>query len=156
VAVREGDAYFNTYEGKGKKKTTPEGDEVEPDPSTLVYQSSIARVTRACSYGDGVMTVQVAAAGKVVPGPAAKDGTVTLPFRVEAKSGDGSILYTNSAKLDVAVSKTSGAAQFVFNDPNVSFPTPAPGTVQLFIGFDQGPQKKGRGQQTAQGDFDDQ
>ena len=130
VTLREGTAFYNTYEKKA-----------EEDPTKLVYQSSISAVTRKCAYGGGMITMDIAVAGKVVPGPLASDGTVTMPIRIAVMSGE-EVLYSNLAKYDVTVAKASGATQFIFHDPNVTFPTPEPGTVQVFAGYDEGPPKK--------------
>jgi hypothetical protein len=136
VTLREGTAFFSTYEAKKKK------DDQEQDPTKLTYQSSITAVTRKCSYAPGTTTLDVAVAGRVVPGPAAKEGTVTMPIRVVVMRGTD-VLYSNLAKYQVTVNKAAGATQFIYNDPNVTFPTPEPGTVQVFAGYDEGPAKKG-------------
>lgn len=139
VILRSDAAVNDTYEGKKKKKT--DDDEEAVDPATLVYRSSITAATRKCSYAAGTMSMEIAVAGKVVPGPLAKDGGVSLPIRIEVKRGD-EVLYSNIAKYDVAVSRSAGATQFIYNDPNVSFPTPEAGTLAVTVGFDQGPEKK--------------
>ena len=130
VTLREGTAFHSTYEKNG-----------DGDPTKLIYQSSITAVTRKCTYNAGTITMDIAVAGKVVPGPLAKDGTVTMPIRVVAQTSDG-VLYSNLAKYEVTVAKASGATQFIFHDPNVTFPTPEPGTLQVFAGYDEGPPKK--------------
>lgn len=132
VTLRSDATVFNTYE---KKKSE------EEDPAKLVFRSSISAATRKCSYAPGSMTMDVAVAGRVVPGPLAKDGTVTMPIKIEVKRGD-EVLYSNVAKYEVAVNKASGATQFIYNDPNVTFPTPEPGTLQVYAGYDLGPPKK--------------
>jgi hypothetical protein len=133
VTLREGTAFFNSYEKKA-----------DNDPTKLIYQSSISAVTRTCAYNGGMITMNVAVAGKVVPGPVATDGSVTMPIRIVVSSpGGGEPLYSQLHKYEVAVNKASGATQFLFNDPNVTFPQPAPGTVQVFAGYDEGPAKKG-------------
>jgi hypothetical protein len=130
VTLREEDAFRNSYE-KG----------AEDDPTKLIYQSSLSTVTRKCEYGPGTMTMTVAVAGKVVPGPLATDGAVKMPMRVEVKRGD-EVLYSNVANYEVAVSKAGGATQFIYSDPNVIFPTPTAADVQAYIGYDPGPEKK--------------
>lgn len=130
VTLRSDAAVYDTFEKKG-----------EEDATKLVYRSSITAVTRKCSYAPGTMTMDVAAAGRVVPGPLAKDGTITTPIRIEVKRGD-EVLYSNVAKFEVAVNKAAGATQFIFNDPNVTFPTPEPGTLRVFVGYDLPPKKK--------------
>jgi hypothetical protein len=131
VTLREGTSFFNTYEKRA-----------ENDPTKLIYQSSISAVTRTCTYNGGMITMNIAVAGKVVPGPLATDGSVTMPIRIVVSSG-ADMLYSQLHKFEVAVNKQSGATQFLFNDPNVTFPQPAPGTVQVFAGYDEGPPKKG-------------
>jgi hypothetical protein len=130
VSLREGTSYFNTYEKNS-----------QDDPTKLIYQSSLTAITRKCTYGSGMITMDIAVAGKVVPGPVATDGTVKMPIRVAVMRGD-EVLYSNLTPYEVRVSKASGATQFVFHDANVTFPTPEPGSVEVFAGYDEGPQKK--------------
>jgi len=130
VTLREGTAFFNSYAKGG-----------QDDPSKLAYQAAITDVTRSCSNADGVMTLNVAAAGKIVPGPAGAPGNVTMPIRVVAVRGD-EVLYTKLHNYQVSAGGASSATQFVFNDPAVSFPTPAERNILLYVGFDEGPPKK--------------
>lgn len=132
VMLREGTAYFNTYAKGG-----------QDDPSKLVYQASIADVTRSCSRADGMLTLNVAIAGKVVPGPVGAPGNITMPIRVAVVRGE-EVLYTTLHKFQVAVSDTSAATQFVVNDPNVTFPIPTEANIQVFAGYDEGPPAKAK------------
>jgi hypothetical protein len=129
VTLREGTAYINRYAKGG-----------EEDPTKLIYQASLADVTRSCSRVDGMMTINVAAAGRVVPGPAGAPGAVKLPIRVAVVRGE-EVLYSQLHDYQVAVD-SSGAAQFVFNDPNVTIPIPPDQAVRVFAGFDEGPPKQ--------------
>jgi hypothetical protein len=129
VTLREGTAYFNTYAKGG-----------QDDPTKVLYQASITDVTRTCSNAGGTMTMNVAVAGKVVPGPAGAPGNVTMPIRVAVVRGD-EVLYSQLHKYQVAVGDASAATQFVFNDTSVSFPTPQQADVQVFAGYDEGPPK---------------
>lgn len=130
VKLREGTAYFNTYAKGG-----------QDDPAKLLYQASLMDVTRTCSSAGGMMTMNVAVAGKVVPGPAGAPGNVTMPIRVAVLRGD-EVLYSQLHKYQVAVGNASAATQFVFNDTGVSFPVPQGQDVQVFAGYDEGPPKK--------------
>ena len=126
VTLREGTAAYATYE-RG----------AEPgDRSKIIYQASIADVTRRCERADSIMTITVAAAGRVVPGPVGSAGTITMPIRVVAMQGS-EVLYTKLHKHQVTVA--AEATQFLFTDPNVVIPIPEDGTVQLYAGFDEGP-----------------
>jgi hypothetical protein len=129
IVLREGTAFFRTY-AKGAKD----------DPTKLVYQASISDVTRSCARSADTMTINAAAAGRVIVGPAGSAGTVTMPIRVAVVRGE-EVLYSQLHKYQVVVAEGGGATQFVFNDPNVVIPLPEPGTIQVFIGYDEGPPK---------------
>ena len=112
----------------------------EDDPAKLSYQASISDVTRSCSRTTGMLTMNVAVAGRVVPGPAGVSGAVTVPIRVVVLQGSD-VLYSQVFNHQVPVGG-SQAQQFVFNDPNVTVPIPQDNTLQVFAGFDTGPPKK--------------
>jgi hypothetical protein len=128
ITLREGTAFFNTYE-KG----------AQDDPAKVIYQASISDATRSCSRADGNLTMNVAVAGKVVPGPVGKAGNVTMPIRIVVVRGD-EVLYSELHKHNVAVGSES--TQWVFNNPNVTIPIPAAQDIQIFAGYDEGPPKK--------------
>ena len=126
VTIREGTSVLTNY---GKSDKTPEN---------LIYQASISNQTRSCQSSDGTMTMNVAVSGKVVPGPKFTPGTITVPIRVAVIQGTN-VLYSTLHKQAISTSDGSAATQFVFNDPNVSFPKPTAQNIQVFIGFDEGP-----------------
>lgn len=127
LMLREGTAYYNSYQRGG-----------EQDPTKVIYQAAITDVTRKCSYTANGATMTVAAAGKIVPGPLGSAGSITMPIRVAVVRGD-QVLDSRLHQYTVQVTDTSGATQFIFNDPNVLIPTPVDGSVQVFVGFDEGP-----------------
>jgi hypothetical protein len=110
------------------------------DPTKLAYQVSISDSTRSCNRQTGMLAMEVALAGRVVPGPAVTPGTITVPIRVMVVQGGGGVLYDQVFNQQVSVG--SQAQQFVFKDSSVVVPIPADTTLQLFAGFDQGPKKK--------------
>jgi hypothetical protein len=130
VTLRDGTAYFNTYAKGG-----------QDDPTKVVYQASISDVSRSCVTADGSMTMKVAVAGRIVPGPAFSPGTITMPIRVVVSHGD-EVLYSQLHQHQVSVSDPTAATQFLFNDPNVSFVLPADRRVAVFAGYDEGPARK--------------
>jgi len=130
VTLRDGTAYFSTYAKGGDK-----------DPAQVVYQASLTDVTRSCQYGDGTITIDVAAAGKVVPGPKYKNGTITMPVRVAVRQGD-QVVYSKLHKQAVTITNGDTATQFVFNDKGISLPMPDQQNIQIFVGFDEGPNAK--------------
>ncbi len=127
VSLREGTAYFSTYEKGG-----------DQDASRVIYQASLTDTTRDCQHNAGTITLDVAAAGKVVPGPKYKSGNITMPIRV-AVVQNGNVIYSKLHKQTVNVSNGGGATQFVFNDKGISIPTESARSVQIFVGFDEGP-----------------
>jgi hypothetical protein len=127
VRLREGTAYFNTYERGGDK-----------DASKVIYQASIADVTRRCASNGGMLNIDVAIAGRVVPGPKGKAGTITMPIRVAVVQGS-EVLYSELVKHPVAVGDTIGATQFIYTNPPIQIPVPAQQNVQIFAGYDEGP-----------------
>ncbi|MDQ6435955.1 hypothetical protein RB623_18015 [Mesorhizobium sp. LHD-90] len=130
VTLRDGTAYFNSYAKGG-----------QDDPAKLVYQSSIAQVSRSCTRSNGMLNITVAVAGRVVPGPAVKPGSVTMPIRIAVIQGD-TVIYSELHKYQANIADTSTASQFVFNDPNISLPDPTVRNIRIYAGFDEGPPKK--------------
>ena len=127
IQLRQGTAYFSTYARGG-----------EDDPSKIVYQASIADVTRRCTNNNGQLNINVAVAGRIVPGPQGKAGTITMPIRVAIVQGSET-LYSQLYKHPVTVGDTIGATQFIFSDPTISIPVPARQNVLIFAGYDEGP-----------------
>lgn len=130
TVLRDGTAYYNTYQKNG-----------QDDPSKLIYQASIADITRQCARGEGTTTMTVAVAGKIVPGPAGAAGTITMPIRVAVVQGE-QVLYSELHQHQVAVSDAGAATQFLFTDPNVTFPSSSARNIRVFVGYDEGPTKK--------------
>jgi len=130
INLREGTAFFSSYAKGG-----------QDDPTKLAYQASIADVTRACVTRDGTLTIDVAAAGKIVPGPAGAPASVTLPIRVVVVRGD-EVLYSKLTQFPVSLTDKTAATQFVFNDKGVSVPVPAEQNIRIYAGFDEGPAPK--------------
>ncbi len=129
VTLREGTAYFTTYEKGG-----------EGDPARAIYQASITETTRACTRPNGMLAMNIAVAGRVVPGPKASGATVSLPLRVAVTEGDA-VLYSQLHQFQVAIVPGQAATQFVFNDPNPSVPLASAKAIAVFVGFDEGPPK---------------
>ena len=144
VTLRAGTAYYNTYGKGGRKAATDTGaddlstGDQQNDSSNIIYPAAITDVTRDCTHADGTMTINVAVAGKVVPGPLAKPGSITMPIRVAVMHGTD-VLYSKLHQYKLQVSDMSAATQFVFSDPNIAVPEPAAADYQVFAGYDEGP-----------------
>jgi len=129
VVVREPEGSITRYAKGG-----------DGDPTKLTFQASIMESTRSCNRQTGMLAMQVAVAGRIVPGPGGAPATVTLPIKVSVVRSDGEVLYSQVQNHQVALSGNQ-VQQFLYNDSNVVIPIPADGTVQIFAGFDV-PKKK--------------
>ena len=107
----------------------------EGDAARLIQRTTIADTTRACTYSSDAITVNVAAAGRLVPGPVGRPGQVTVPIMVEARRG-GEIVYSNRVDYPVQVADTAGATQFVYNDPAVLIPQAGAQETRIFVRLD--------------------
>jgi hypothetical protein len=129
VTLREGTAFITAYEKGG-----------DGDPAKAIYQASITETTRACTRPNGMLAMNIAVAGRVVPGPKANGAKVTLPIRVAITEGD-SVLYSQLHQFQVTIVQGQAATQFVFNDPNPSVPLASAKAITIFVGFDEGAPK---------------
>nr|WP_245453241.1 hypothetical protein [Aquibium carbonis] len=130
VTLRSGTAFYSSYERGG-----------EGDRNKIVYQASLTDVTRSCDYSGGMLNMAVAAAGRVVPGPVARDGTITMPIRIAVVRGE-EVLYSKLHQYQTSIAALSPATQFVFKDPGVSIPAPTARNIEIFVGFDETPQTR--------------
>ncbi len=128
ITVREGTAAYDSYAG-GKSG----------DPTQIAYQASIADSTRACKRSDGQMSIDIAVAGRIVPGPQVRAGSVSLPIRVVVTTS-GQVAFTQLFQHQVSIGDTKAATQFLFKT-NAVIPTPPDGQARIFVGFDEGPGK---------------
>ena len=80
----------------------------QDDPTKIIYQASISDVTRSCTRADGMLTMNVAVAGRVVPGPVGTPGNVTMPIRIVVVRGE-EVLYSQLHKHQVAIGRRRGA-----------------------------------------------
>lgn len=126
VQLREGTAFFNTYERGG-----------DGDSARIIYQASITDVTRTCNRVDGQLNITAAVAGRVITGPKGGAGNVNMPIRIAVVQGD-QVLYSKVFQHQTTMD-ASGAKQFVFTDPGISIPIPSNRNVAIFAGFDEGP-----------------
>lgn len=133
LQVRSGTAFYDVYKNRAEQK-----------PQNVVYQAAIDDVTRSCAYGaDGSATLTAAIAGRVVPGPVGSPGKYTLPIRVAILRA-GTVVSSQLYKYTVNVADTAGATQFIYNNPAIVLPAPVDSSLQVFVGFDRGPDGKGQ------------
>lgn len=124
VNIRQGTASYNAYARGG-----------QGDPAKITYQASISNATRACTRADGMITITVAIAGRIVPGPAGAPASVTMPIRIAVTRGD-EVLYSQMIKDAVTLGSSNAATQFLVKDPNAVIPIPERRNVRVQVGFD--------------------
>ncbi len=124
VSIRQSNAILSAFERGG-----------DGDASRLRHRATLSEATRSCTYEPGIIRMNVAAAGRLVPGPRGATGTVSLPVEVFVIDRNQRV-YERRFNLDVQVADVAGATQFVLNDPQISFPTPSRNT-QVFVSFVQ-------------------
>jgi hypothetical protein len=123
VTIDEANTIHRTYQRGG-----------QDDPSKLTLQASISEATRSCTYGGGMLGMTVAVAGRVVPGPVAGPGSVTLPIRVRVVQGS-EVIHDQTFNQEVVLTDTIGATQWVFTDSSYSMPQPAQSNFRVYVGF---------------------
>lgn len=105
------------------------------------YVASVTQTTRSCRVQNGELSMEVGVAGRVVPGSAAKSGSVRLPIRVAIVRGS-EVLYSELGQQPVAMDPAGGAQDFIYVDRNVRLPEPTRRDLTVFVGFDEGMPKK--------------
>jgi hypothetical protein len=132
VYLREGTAIYRQY-AKGVKKDL----QGLADPDKLIMQATLDASTRQCRQTSQGLFATVVVRGRVIVGPAGKDGTYTLPIRVAVTDGDNT-LYSELTKFQVNVPQGQGNAQFVFTKDDVLIGTVSTLT-RMYAGIDEGP-----------------
>lgn len=127
VQLRQGTSFFNTYERGG-----------DQDQARVIYQASIADVSRSCTYNNNVLGMTVAVAGRIVPGPKGRAGTITMPIRIVVVQ-DGQVIKSELIRHPVTITDTIGATQFVLSDTSIALPLPVTRRTLVFAGYDEGP-----------------
>lgn len=139
VSIRPGTEAITTF--KPGEKIRPELGE----KPTVQYQASIVNTARECMKADTGVRVKVGIKGRVVGGPAAKSGTITMPIRVVTMQGTDQVVSSNLYKVPVTLSDPDFSADFTKIDDSIVLPI-APGNTdyRIYVGFDEGSLKKGR------------
>lgn len=129
VEFEDGSAFYNVYAAGGQGKA-----------DKIVYQAVISDLTRSCQYPQGYLTMKVAAAGRIVPGPAFRATRLTMPINVKVVRGR-QVLSSRVYRHGVADDQSNGARQFVFNDDTISIPRAEAEGARVYIGFALKPRK---------------
>lgn len=133
VQLREGTAYLRTYARGG-----------QDDPEKVLFQAAIADTTRQCSITGDQMTINVVVAGRAAAGPAGKSGPIKMPIRVVVvENGTNRVVYSELTQFETSLPPGNPTTQFLFNKSDVVIPIVDSRSVKVFVGFDEGPPKRG-------------
>lgn len=130
IVIRDEGAVFKTY-AKGAKD----------DPQQLAYQASLVQGTRQCTSDGTAMNMTIAVQGRLVAGPAAGPGPVTLPIKVSVQDND-TVLYSDTTNYTPDIPAGQGSGQFIYTDNKIHVTSGAAGFVSVYVSFEQGPPPK--------------
>lgn len=123
IRIREGAEFYRSYAGNRAS-----------DPRALRYQGVLDRVSRNCVVSNGLITVRMGAAGRVIMGPSGSEGNVSIPVRF-AVQRDGLAVF--SQRYDLSVPVASGSAnEFAHTVENVAIPYVGGESITIWVGFD--------------------
>ncbi|WP_207909724.1 hypothetical protein [Rhizobium sp. BK251] len=128
IYMHDDSVFYRTY-AKGAKD----------DPQQVIYQASIANVTRQCTLNDTNLNITVVAQGRLVAGPVGGPGKVTLPIRITIVDGEN-VLYSEVSNFQAEIPPGQATAQFLFRKDNIA--VPAGGALaRVNLGFDTANEK---------------
>jgi hypothetical protein len=107
------------------------------NPRDLQYQAVIDKQSRNCVVSNGLITVEMGAAGRLMLGPAGNQTNVELPLRFTVER-DGTALFSERYAIPVALTPPNQASDFVKVVPNVQIPYIGGENLVIWVGFDSG------------------
>ncbi|WP_350333331.1 hypothetical protein [Coralliovum pocilloporae] len=106
------------------------------DPGYLRYQATIADVARECSLDGLNITMKIGAAGRALTGPKGSAETVALPIRFAVVRADGTVVFSELSKTEVAFTSPTDSKTFSAVVQTPPFPITRGERVRVLIGFD--------------------
>lgn len=107
------------------------------NPRDLQYQAVIEKQSRNCVVSNGLITVEMGAAGRLLLGPAGNQTNVELPLRFTVER-DGASLFSELYEIPVGITPPAQASEFVKVVPNVQIPYIGGENLVIWVGFDSG------------------
>jgi hypothetical protein len=105
------------------------------NPEDLHYQVDIENQTRNCVVSNGLITVKMGMAGRVLLGPAGKETLVKVPVRF-AVERNGSAVFSEKYVVPVTITPPSQSQEFVKAVENVAIPYLGGEDITIWVGFD--------------------
>lgn len=107
------------------------------NPRDLQYQAVIEKQSRNCVVSNGLITVEMGAAGRLLLGPAGNQTNVELPLRFTVER-DGTALFSELYEIPVGITPPAQSSEFVKVVPNVQIPYIGGEDLVIWVGFDSG------------------
>ncbi|HEV7718945.1 MAG TPA: hypothetical protein VGO70_08225 [Arsenicitalea sp.] len=105
------------------------------NPEDLHYQVDIENQTRNCVVSNGLITVKMGMAGRVLLGPAGKETVVKVPVRF-AVERNGSAVFSEKYVVPVTITPPGQSQEFVKAVENVAIPYLGGEDITIWVGFD--------------------
>jgi hypothetical protein len=105
------------------------------NPEDLHYQVDIENQTRNCVVSNGLITVKMGMAGRVLLGPAGKETSIKVPVRF-AVERNGTAVFSEKYVVPVTINPPSQSEEFVKAVDNVAIPYLGGEDITIWVGFD--------------------
>ncbi len=109
----------------------------ETDPSRVRYQAAILEISRACFTTNGAITADFGVAGRIIAGPRGTGGTASAPLRVTLVANGTEVLFSRVYTVSANIAAPAYGGDYTVTDTIALPATAAPGTLIIFVGFDQ-------------------
>jgi len=105
------------------------------DPSNLRYQAVVDKQTRNCVVSNGLITVKMGVAGRVLLGPKGNEKSVNVPIRF-AVERNGTAIFSEKYVLATPINASTQSGDFVKVIENVAIPYIGGEDITIWVGFD--------------------
>jgi hypothetical protein len=114
---------------------------VDPNPTNLRFQATVAQTARECAVNAGNMTMKVGIQGRLILGPAGTAGKYEVPMRLAlVREGvEPRTIWTKLYRVPVTVSPGQSNVSFVQVEEGMTFPVPDRRDLEayvVYVGFD--------------------
>lgn len=123
IRIRPGTEFYRDYAGNRRS-----------DPNALRYQGVLDRATRNCIVSNGLITVNMGAAGRVILGPSGSEANINVPLRF-AVERDGMVVFSERFAIPVAATRTD-VNEFAHTVEGVAIPYVGGEPITIWVGFD--------------------
>lgn len=124
IEILDGTGVLTAYVGDGTEK-----------PENIAHQATFVRSGRQCSIIDGVLSLNIRAAGRAAKGPKSVDDTVMLPVRIAVLRGENEVLFSQLYNRLIPF-KSDGPTEFVIKEDGIRLPDDKKDGIKILIGFD--------------------